>query len=205
MTSLSNLYAFVQQMCKEYNIDESHDVTHARDCVNFAEAIMDWNCSDEEIKIIRYAAALHDCVDKKYVSPSIATQKVREFLLSEGWDNIHIDAVINIINTMSYSYLNKQLLDGRPNYPDHGKWQRAYHTVRQADLLSSYRVQRCYLYQKRIYPTMSEYENWQKVSALFQVRMFKYVTNGWIHSPLALSMVPNLINISKTDLAQHSF
>ena len=203
MTSLSRLYAFVEQMCKEYNIDESHDVTHARDCVNFAEAIMDWDVTNDEVKIIRYAAALHDCVDKKYVMPTEATAKVSTFLLGEGWSIQHVDAVLNIINTMSYSYLNKQLIDGRPNFPDHGPWQRAYHTVRQADLLCSYRVYRCYLYQKRIHPTMTEAENWKKVDALFQVRMFKYVTNGWIHLPKALAMVPNLVEIAKTDLAAH--
>jgi HD superfamily phosphodiesterase len=203
MTSLSVLYAFVEQMCTEYNIDESHDVTHARDCVNFAEAIMEWDITGDELKIIRYAAALHDCVDKKYVPPEEATAKVRTFLLGEGWASDHVEAVLNIINTMSYSYLNKQLIDGRPSFPDHGPWQRAYHTVRQADLLCSYRVHRCYLYQRRIHPTMTDSDSWQKVNALFQVRMFKYVQHGWIHLPKALALVPNLIKIAQADLEAH--
>lgn len=200
---MNRLYEFVEQMCKDYNIDESHDIRHAKDCVETAYAILDHDVTMDEKEVITYAAALHDCVDKKYTNVAEASEKVRTFLTSEGWSDARTQALLNIINTMSYSYLNKAVVDGKIVFPDHGLYQRVYHIVRQADLLCSYKVERCYLYQKHIAPTMSEDDVWVKVNALFQSRMFKYVTNGWIHLPKALAFVPNLVRIAERILASH--
>ena len=200
---MNRLYEFVEQMCKEYNIDESHDLRHAKDCVETAYSILDYNITEDEKEVITYAAALHDCVDKKYTNVSEATEKVRTFLISEGWTNERAQAVLNIINTMSYSHLNKQMIDGAIVFPEHGVYQRAYHIVRQADLLCSYKVERCYLYQKHVAPTMPEDEVWKRVIALFQSRMFKYVSNGWLSLPKAQAFVPNLIKKAEKILESH--
>jgi hypothetical protein len=191
---MERLFAFIEDICEEYNIDESHGLIHAKDCIMFAETIMDADCDAKERNMIRYAAALHDCVDKKYTPVEEASRKVRDFLLSEGWLPDMADALLRIINTMSYSYLQAQRVNGTNVFPDHGPWQRVYHTVRQADLLCSYRVERCYQYQKHISPTMGEDECWKRVEALFQIRMFQYVTNMWITSPAAQALVPDLIH-----------
>jgi len=201
---MNKLYEFVGQMCKEYNIDESHDLTHAIDCVETAHRISDYDLSADEKEIITYAAAVHDCVDKKYADVEEATNKVRSFLLSEGWTAERTQAVLNIINTMSYSTLNKAMVDNKIVYPDHGPYQRAYHTVRQADLLCSYKVKRCYQYQKHIAPDMPEEEMWARVNNLFQRRVFKYVTNGWLSMPKAQALVPALIRQAEEDIA-HRF
>jgi len=190
---MDRVYSFVQAMCKEYNIDESHDVTHARDCVQFARAITDTDCSAEERTMIEYAAALHDCVDKKYVDVHRAKSQVYTFLYIEEWEQEDIVALIKIITTMSYSWLKSQMVEGRQVWPDHGPYQRAYHTVRQADLLCSYRAERCYQYQKRLSPAISEDDCWDKVRDLFLNRVFCYIRDRWLESPKAILLTPLLI------------
>ena len=191
---MDRLLAFIEGFCEEYCIDESHGLTHAKDCMMFAEKIMDAECDAKERTMIQYAAGLHDCVDKKYTPVEEASRKVQDFLLSEGWSPDMAGALLRIINTMSYSYLQAKRVDDTIVFPDHGPWQRAYHTVRQADLLCSYRVERCYQYQKHIVPDMCEDECWKRVEALFQIRMFRYVTNMWITSHAAQALVPDLIH-----------
>ena len=190
---MNRLYEFVEQICKIYNIDESHDLRHAKDCVEVAHSLCEYNTTADEKEIITYAAALHDCVDKKYTNVAEANEKVHAFLRGEGWPESRAQIVLNIINSMSYSTLNKAMVNNTIVFPDHGPYQHAYHIVRNADLLCSYRVERCYQYQRHIAPTMSEAEVWKRVDALFQKRVFKYVTNRWLNLPKAQARVPDLI------------
>ena len=101
-------------------------------------------------------------------------------------------AVIDIITTMSYSKLKAASQGSTPTFPEHGRWQRAYHVARHADLLEAYIVARCFLYNKELHPTKTEDEHWITVRALFDVRVFNYVKEGWITMPGALAMVPAL-------------
>jgi len=194
------LYTFIDEFCKDNNIDSSHDVTHSRDCVNFLRRIMSTLFTEEEVKMAIYAAALHDCVDKKYVDEVIATLTVRQFLDSIGWDEEHIDVLLKMITTMSYSKLKAQKIGNNIVFPDHGKWQRVYHAVRQADLLCSYRVHRCYEYQLRIHPDWTEEQHWVRVREMFADRIFRYVDDGWFESRYALSLIPELTEQAKKDL-----
>jgi HD superfamily phosphodiesterase len=200
MVTMDVLYNFINDFCNEYNIDPSHDVTHSRDCVRFVEKLMDHTFSESEQIMARYAAALHDCVDKKYVDIEIASLHVLQFLTSIGWSDERADALLRMVTTMSYSKLKMAMEDGKPVFPDHGMWTRVYHVVRQADLLCSYRVHRCYQYQLRIHPDWTEAEHWVRVEAMFQNRMFKYVTDGWFQSREALALIPPLIERAKQDL-----
>ena len=134
--------------------------------------------------------------------PGLVQLREGEVLLHH-WFEQRTQAVLNIINTMSYSTLNKAMVDNQIVFPDHGPYQRAYHTVRQADLLCSYKVKRCYQYQKHIAPEMPESEVWVRVNNLFQSRVFKYVTNGWLNMPKAQALVPNLIKEAEKDLTYH--
>ena len=200
---MERLFLFIEGMCKDYNIDDSHDVTHSKDCMNFAQLIMDDDCSPEEQRMIQYATALHDCVDKKYTD-AFASEKVSEFLHSEGWSTADIQALLDIINTISYSYLNSRAVDGIPVFPNHGSWNRVYHIVRQSDLLCSYRVERCYKYQKRIDPTISEDDCWSKVLFFFQNRVFLYCEKGWITLPKAVELTEPLIATAQRILVEHN-
>ena len=198
---MDTLYSFITSFCAEFNIDESHDVQHSRDCVYFLNKIMDETFSAEERRMATYAAALHDCVDHKYVEENVACKRILEFLTSLGWYAEDAEALLAMITSMSYSKLKAQRVDGVCVYPYHGKWDAVYHAVRQADLLCSYRVYRCYQYQKRIHPDWSEAVHWARVEALFQERMFKYVLNGWFCSRQALALIPDLIRQAQADLS----
>jgi len=202
---MEHLYSFIRSFCAEFNIDESHDVRHSKDCVYFLNQIMDPSFSKEERRMATYAAALHDCVDRKYVDEAVASRRILEFLTGCGWCVEDAAALLAMITSMSYSKLKAQRVKNMDDdwicvYPDHGVWDRVYHAVRQADLLCSYRVHRCYQYQMRIHPEWSEFEHWVRVEALFQERMFKYVTHGWFRSPRALALVPALIRQAQADL-----
>jgi exopolyphosphatase/pppGpp-phosphohydrolase len=198
---MDNLYSFITSFCAEFNIDESHDVRHSKDCVSFLTQIMDESFTAEERHMATYAAALHDCVDRKYVDETTASQRILAFLTGIGWGVENATALLAMITTMSYSKLKAKKINGASVYPDHGKWDRVYHVVRQADLLCSYRVHRCYQYQKRIHPEWSEDAHWRHVEALFQERMFKYVVNRWFSSRQALALIPVLIQQAQVDLS----
>jgi HD superfamily phosphodiesterase len=194
---MDRLYKFIQDICITYGIDASHDLTHAKDCVNIAKMISPKDFNDPEMVV--YAAALHDCVDKKYINPVEGIANVERFLTSEQWEPYRIKALIDIISTMSYSYLNNMKVDGKIVFPDHGPYQDVYHIVREADLLCSYRVRRCYLYQKHISPNMPEPEVWKKVINLFEIRVFKYIENGWFTLPKSISWAEKLEEIARKD------
>lgn len=201
---MEDIYEYVEHMCKKYKIDESHDVTHAKDCVEFAEQLIEENTSDQERMITLYAAALHDTVDKKYVPVRDACAQLRIFLYAIGLSDEDASVIINIITTMSYSYLKARKEEGL-GYPNHGQWDRAYHIVRHADLLCSYRVNRCYQYQKRITPDMPKKDCWRKVETIFESRMMRYVSDGWIFLPKAIALVGPLFKSAALELSLHNW
>lgn len=192
---IHSLFAFVQEICEKYGIDESHGLKHSMGTVSWAEKLSmkyDDITADENMVII-YSAALHDMCDSKYRNLNEACSEIKTWLLNHNCTEDLASVVINIITTMSYSKLKMAQIDGKPKiYPNHGKWQRAYHIVRHADLLEAYRVVRCYLYSKHRKPVCSEDELWAEIRKIFDERVFKYVSDGWIFLDQALQFVPDL-------------
>jgi len=186
---MDNIFEFIQEMCQRYSIDESHGLKHAIGTMKRADDILSQleDVSEDERKIALYAAALHDTCDHKYTDVEEASRQIREWLLKQGWSIMHADAVIEIITTMSYSKIKKMM-----GYPDHGPWQRAYHVARHADLLESFIVARCVLYDRQIHPERTEDAHWLRAEELFRDRVFTYVSEGWIFIPEALKEVPRL-------------
>jgi len=178
---MQKVLEFVEKMCWKYCIDESHNVTHSLDCIQFANLLLDENknVSRDEKTVILFAAAVHDTVDKKYTQSSFAVKEVRDFFESIDLPHELIEPIVSIITTMSYSYLLDRQKNGL-SFPNHGKWQNAYHIVRHADLLCSYRVKRCLQYQKHLTPDISDEDAMERVRHLFQVRVFAYKVNGWL-------------------------
>jgi hypothetical protein len=198
------LYNFIDQCCKEQRIDESHDLSHAKSALRWAHILMDSfpDLTQDERQVISYAIALHDMCDSKYTDTSVAAGKIKEWLLTQTVSEDLCNVIIKIIQTMSYSKLKKQMVDGQPVYPDHGPWQRAYHIVRHADLLDAYIVKRCFLYNKHIYPDLDDDITWSAVDLLFENRVFKYVSDGWIFYPKALELAAELTQDAKKTLKE---
>lgn len=169
MQILTTILRFVQYSTIKYKIDESHALGHSMNVLYYAQQ----NFNKEVIKnptlrtqeqLIYSAAMLHDLYDRKYPTSTIMPiRTVLQYKLK-----IHdIDAAEKIINTMSYSKVKKQ------GYPDLGKYQLAYHIVREADLLASYDFDRAMIYN--MYHTTSDIFNTFKESKeFFENRVLKY-------------------------------
>jgi hypothetical protein len=187
---------FVKATCEKFNIDESHGPKHSERVMEIADEIMKTmpDITEEQRHMAMMASALHDLCDHKYVDEQVGASLIKSWLINTvNWRPDVADSLISIITTMSYSKLKKQVdLSGNPVYPDHGKWQISYEVARHADLLESYVVARCVIYNKHIHPDWEEDAHWQRVRKLFEERVFTYVKDGWITLPGALALVPSL-------------
>ena len=144
MTLLSKLLHYVLLASKKHNIDESHGLSHSMNVLHFANEIYESEVLSkpylrEQKRVIFVAAVLHDMCDKKYVEEEVGIQDIAAFL-DDQMPRCEIDVTKNIIQTMSYSKVKKN------GYPDLGRYQTAYHIVREADLLTAYDFDRCIIY-----------------------------------------------------------
>jgi hypothetical protein len=190
------LFNFVEGQCIKYEIDASHGVKHAKGTYSRAKKLLKYysDITQEEETVTLYSAALHDMCDSKYCDSKEALNDIYDFLVDIQLNKEEVRAILNIITTMSYSKLKKNVSNGIPVFPDHGKWQRAYDIARNADLLEGFIVARCIIYNKELYPEKLEDEHWERANTIFKERVFTYVSEGWINLPAALEMVPALEN-----------
>lgn len=144
MSLLNTLLHFVLVLSKQYNIDETHSISHSLNVLNFAHNILESEkrrnpTLENQERIIYVSAAIHDMCDKKYMNQEEGLLKIDDFL-EDKLEESEINAVKSIISTMSYSTVK------RCGFPELGDLQHAYHIVREADLLSAYDFDRCMLY-----------------------------------------------------------
>jgi hypothetical protein len=102
--------------------------------------------------------------------------------------------VTSIINTMSYSKVKAS------GFPDLGIYQKAYHVVREADLLSAYDFDRCIIYDMKVNNKPFD-ESFYRAEELFKNRVFKHAEDGLftteyakIYHPILHSQAINRIN-----------
>ena len=200
------LFSFIEKQCKKYRIDESHGLKHAKGTLMRATQILlsMSDVSEDERRMALYAAAIHDTCDSKYTPVNEAAKEIGYFLRSQYWSPQDIDSLINIVTSMSYSKLKKSLSSEKIEFPNHGKWQRAYHIARHADLLEGYVVARCVLYNIHIFPEKSMNEHWERASELFSERVFTYISEGWIFLPCAIDMAKALEQEARRCLQERS-
>jgi len=203
---MDSLFNFIGRQCEKYGIDESHGLKHAKGTLMRANEILLTlsEVTEEERRMTLYAAAIHDTCDSKYTPVNEAAKEIGYFLRSEFWSPEHIDALINIVTSMSYSKLKKSVSSGQIEYPNHGKWQRAYHVARHADLLEGYVVARCVMYNIHLYPEKSMDEHWQRATELFSERVFTYCSEGWIFFPYAIELARSLEEEARRCLQEKS-
>ena len=104
--------------------------------------------------------------DNKYVITNEG-QKLITDLLENKITNSESQAVDKIINSMSYSKVKAK------GFPDLGKYQQAYHVVREADLLCAYDFDRCILYH--LYKKNTNIESaYDESVELFMNRMLQH-------------------------------
>jgi len=139
---------FIKLTSIKYSIDESHNLLHSMKVLNYAKDIYNYELLNNsfllnEKKIIYTSALLHDMCDKKYVTVSEGINNIINFLISEKYTENEIKAIVQIISTISYSYVKKH---GFPNFNELKINSLSYHIVREADLLSAIDFDRCILY-----------------------------------------------------------
>lgn len=147
MSLLSKLLHFVLVSSRNHNIDESHGVSHSMNVLIYANKIFENEVINYPIlksheKIIYVSAILHDMCDKKYMNEKDGIKEIEDFLQDNNVLNpTEINITKQIVATMSYS---KVKVDG---FPILGGYQKAYHVVREADLLTAYDFDRCMIYK----------------------------------------------------------
>lgn len=182
MNLFSSLFRYVLTTVSKYNIDESHSVGHAMNCLYYANQIFEAEVKNnphikDQENIIYISAALHDMCDKKYMDKEEGLQNITKFIETLGDQNgslLRNDdkyVVKNIISTMSYSHVKTY------GFPNLGKYQTAYNIVREADLLCAYDFDRCMLYNMYQLSGNME-ESFHEADKLFEKRMFKHNEDG---------------------------
>jgi hypothetical protein len=147
MSLLSKLVHFVLLTTKKHGIDESHGLSHSMNVLHYANKIYEIELENYPIlrnqeKLIYVSALLHDMCDKKYVNEISAIKDIEDFLKEEdALTPTEINMSKQIMSTMSYSKVKKF------GFPIMGGYQKAYHIVREADLLTAYDFDRCMIYQ----------------------------------------------------------
>jgi HD superfamily phosphodiesterase len=202
MSLLTKLFQFVLLTSKEYNIDESHGLSHSMNVLHFAHNIyeaekINYPILESQSKIIYVSSIIHDMCDKKYLDECEGLKEINDFL-EDKLTPAELDITKRIINTMSYSKVKKQ------GFPELHEYQMAYHVVREADLLAAYDFDRCMLYNIHM-QTKSTINNptpinndikildaFNNASELFQNRVLKhnhdnlFITNYSKHNYLPL-------------------
>ena len=173
MRVLTTLLRFVQLSSMKYGIDESHSLGHSMDVLyhahsNYKKEVLNNSILKSQETIFCSAAILHDLYDHKYPAPDILNVQI---LLKNKMKPADIDAVHQIIHTMSYSKIKK---DGFPNL---GKYQLAYHIVREADLLASFNFDRAMLYHF-YHSTDDVVKTYENSKDFFENRVLKYEQNN---------------------------
>jgi len=144
---LSKLFQFVFYITGKYSIDESHGLSHSMNTLYYSNQI--FNSEVETYpdmkkyeRLIYVSAVVHDMCDKKYMNETEGIKEVESFLNEKdvSLEKFEIETVKKIISTMSYSTVKKN------GFPDLGEYQKAYHIVREADLLTAYDFDRSMIY-----------------------------------------------------------
>jgi hypothetical protein len=143
----SRLVSFIALQSKKYGIDSTHGLPHSLQIYGFArqlyesEVVIHPQLKEAEL-VITCAAMLHDMCDGKYVDKASTLAEIQCFLRAETpLKPVEVQAVSDIVSTMSYSWIQQH---GFPELAE--PYMRAYHVVREADLLCSYDVDRSVLF-----------------------------------------------------------
>ena len=194
---INNSFDVVNHICSKFNIDESHALKHSIEVFNFANKIYDSEIENDsslvECKNIIFASAiLHDMCDKKYMNEEEGIAEIKRFVQLYMTED-EINAVVSIITTMSYS---KVKLNG---YPNLGKYQMAFHIVREADLLAAYDIDRCLMFSM-FNDKLSYTDALCKAKILFVNRVLTYRSDNLFVTEYSKSLSKTLHNKARKNL-----
>ena len=174
---MSKLLHFVLIATQKYGIDESHGLSHSLNVLHYSRKIYESEVQNYPIlknqeNLIYVSAVLHDMCDRKYMDEREGLNEIEKFLQRENLlTPVEINVSKQIMSTMSYSKVKKT------GFPDMGCYQKAYHIVREADLLTAYDFDRCIIYQMN--KNNGNLNNaWENATELFNNRVFRHNEDG---------------------------
>jgi len=192
LSLFTKLFKFVIYTVAKHNIDESHGLSHAFNILLHANKIYESELKKypdlaKYEKVIYVASIVHDACDKKYMDVEVGLYEIEQLLFREnmGLSSSDIDAVRDIISTMSYSKVKQH------GFPSLGEYQRAYHIVREADLLCAYDFDRCMIYQMSTHNSSIE-EAFDDAIRLFDNRVFRHNDHGLFITDYSKQLYPTL-------------
>lgn len=172
----TKLFRYVLTTTLQYNIDESHGLSHSMNTLYYANQIF-----REEVlirpeiqfheRLIYVSAIIHDMCDKKYTDKSRELVNIERFL-GESLKPYEIETTTKIISTMSYSYVKEH------GFPDLGEYQTAYNIVREADLLTAYDFDRSIIYHMNNHIVLDLQTSFHNAKTLFSERVFRHNEDG---------------------------
>lgn len=191
MELFNDLTRFILETSIKYNIDETHNISHSMNVLHLAHAIYETELQTNPSikahkKIIYLSATLHDMCDKKYMNEAEGLAEINAFLNYKITD-AESAAIASIITTMSYSKVKHY------GFPDLGIYQRAYHVVREADLLTAYDFDRCMIYHIKVNRGNFK-DSFYKAEELFENRVFRHGDDNLFRTEYALTHYPALHN-----------
>ena len=187
LVSLANIvnhaFNYVILASKIYSIDESHALKHSMDVFHTTNKIYNSEVKkfpylETHREIIYSAAILHDMCDKKYMSQEHGVDNMKKYMC-DFMTETDLDISSKIISSMSYSTVKKY------GYPDLKEYQLAYNIVREADLLTSYDVDRCIIYGMMV-ENLNYDESVKRAISLFDNRTLKYRSDNLFTTDYAL-------------------
>jgi HD superfamily phosphodiesterase len=194
----NSIIQFVANQCNKYNIDESHSLNHAMCVLNYSKRIF-----DTEVKITPYiydqrhliytSALLHDTCDSKYTDEKNSINEIQTFLFTNKYSDSDAEVIIDIITKMSYHKIKKN------GFPDLKEYTRAFHVVREADLLAGYDFNRALLYGINMMDL--DFENsFHKSKKLFYERMDKHISDKLFTTKFAIDYANDFCDKEKNNI-----
>jgi HD superfamily phosphodiesterase len=178
---IENSLKIVKEYSIQHNIDQSHNEHHSKEVLFWALDILERDPQPlfpkQELEIIIQSCILHDLIDAKYLpNPSFVINYLSTLHPPES-----VDIIMKIMDTMSYSKIYK---NGRVEYPEwilNSSYGRAFHVVREADLLSSYNIARMIEYRQA--QQMSQDDIKEEIHELYKNRMSCLIENNhFVHN-----------------------
>ena len=194
------IYNYITKRCLDLKIDESHAVKHSMDVLKYSQKILNEELKIEPelykySKIIYTSAMLHDMCDSKYMNEIEGINDIKNFLKSINYCPKDIEIISKIIGTMSYSKVKKK------GFPDLGEYMRAYHIVRESDLLAGYDIERCIVYGM-IGRNFEYIESFLATEELYKKRMGKQIEDKLFTTSYALNEAEKLDSENKNRLKE---
>lgn len=172
MEPILSSYRFAKKMGESVGMDESHNHIHGKEVLFWATDILPRNMSMNHRRMVGHCALLHDLIDPKYVIVD-ATRRVEAHLM-ETETRGDTEDMMTIMKTLSY----RKTRHGFPGWLEtRPQLSPVFHTVREADLLSSFNLARMVWYRQALGGFTQEKIR-EEMRELFEERMGRLMERG---------------------------